>query len=414
MKWLFSALFILVISVSLALWAYQDPGYVIFARGYKTAELSLSLFIVIAVITIVLVYVAIRLLVKSWHMPYAFAHWRQRQKLNRARRDSNKGLIELAQGHWTQAERYLIRSAKDSELPLLNYLSAARAAQKQGATERRDTYLGLAHKNMQGSEFAVQLTQAELQLVHGQLEQSLATLVQLHNKTPKHPHVLYLLARSYELLRSWDDLKKLLPDLRKQHALGEESLTALEKRVHRELTTIATQKGKLEELTHAWQQVPKKLRQDIEMVHHYVLCLITIDGHDQAETVIRDTLKHQWNNQLAYLYGVVNASNADKQLATAETWLKGNEKNSVLLLTLGRLCMRNKLWGKARSYLEASIGIQPRSDAYKELGQLMEQLEESEKAAKYFRKGLLLAAEERLDDMLAVAPSRLPLLPAAI
>ena len=414
MKWLFAALIILVITVSLALWAYQDPGYVIFARGHKTAELSLSLFVLIVVFVMVLAYVSVRLLITGLNMPYAFRSWRQKQKINRARRDSNKGLIELAQGHWAQAERYLLRSVKDSEMPLLNYLSAARAAQKQGASERRDNYLGLAHKSMQGSEFAVQLTQAELQLVHGQLEQSLATLVQLHTKTPKHPHVLYLLARSYELLRSWGDLKTLLPELRKQHVLSEDKLNVLEKRVHRELTTIATQQGKIEALKNAWQQIPKKLRHDIEMVHHYVLCLLTIDSHDEAETIIRDSMKRQWNNQLVYLYGNVNSSNADKQLATAETWLKGNEKNPVLLLTLGRLCMRNQLWGKARSYLEASIGIQPRSDSYKELGQLMEQLEEPVKAAKYFRQGLLLAAEEKLDDMLSVVPSQLPLLPAAI
>ncbi len=414
MKWLFGTLLLLIISVTLALWAYQDPGYVIISRGYKSAELSLSLFIIIAVVVMVLVYFAVRLIITSLNMPYAFNNWRTKQKAHRARRDSNKGLIELAQGHWPQAERYLIRSAKYSELPLLNYLSAARAAQKQGASERRDSYLSLAHKSMDGAEFAVQLTQAELQLVHGQLEQSLATLVQLHSKTPKHPHVLYLLARIYELLRSWGDLKALLPDLRKQHAMSEDSLNALEKKVHRELTTIATQKGKLDNLRAAWQLVPKKLRQDPDLLHHYILCLLTLDGHDDAETLISDSMKRHWNNQLVYLYGVVNGSDHDKQLATAETWLKGNEKNPMLLLTLGRLCMRNKLWGKARAYLEASIGIQPRSDSYKELGNLMEKLEEPDNAAKYFRQGLMLAAEEKIDEMLSVTPSNLPMLPAVI
>jgi len=414
MKWLFGSLLLLIVTVTLALWAYQDPGYVIFSRGYKTAELSLSLFIILSVVVMVLVYFAVRLTITSLNMPSAFTVWRLRQKTNRARRDSNKGLIELAQGHWPQAERYLIRSAKYSEMPLLNYLSAARAAQKQNASERRDSYLSLAHKSMNGSEFAVQLTQAELQLVHGQLEQALATLVQLHNKTPKHSHVLYLLARIYEMLRSWGDLKALLPDLRKSNAMSEEMLATLEKRVHRELTTIATLKGKLDDLRDAWQYVPKKLRLDNELLHHYILCLLTLDGHDDAEVLIRDSMKRHWNNQLVYLYGVVNASDHDKQLATAETWLKGNEKNPVLLLTLGRLCKRNKLWGKARAYLEASIGIQPRSDSYKELGELMEKLEEPDNAAKYFRQGLVLAAEEKIDDMLTVKPGDRRMLPAVI
>ena len=230
MKWLFGTLVILVLSAAAGLWAYKDPGYVIFAREYTTVEMSLSLFAVLSVRSIAAVYSTIRILITSWNMPSAFRDWLKKQKLNKARRDSNKGLIELAQGNWAQAERFLVRSAKDSELPLLNYLSAARAAQKQGASDRRDNYLGLAHKSMSGSGFAVQLTQAELQLVHGQLEQSLATLVQLHSKTPKHPHVLYLLARIYEMLRSWDDLKKLLPDMRKKHVLDEAQLNALKRK----------------------------------------------------------------------------------------------------------------------------------------------------------------------------------------
>ncbi len=414
MKWLFGTLVILVLSAAAGLWAYKDPGYVIFAREYTTVEMSLSLFAVLSVLIIAAVYITIRILITSWNMPSAFRDWLKKQKLNKARRDSNKGLIELAQGNWAQAERFLVRSAKDSELPLLNYLSAARAAQKQGASDRRDNYLGLAHKSMSGSGFAVQLTQAELQLVHGQLEQSLATLVQLHSKTPKHPHVLYLLARIYEMLRSWDDLKKLLPDMRKKHVLDEAQLNALEKKVHSELITQAAQKGSADLLRQIWHQVPKKMRHDIDLAQHYVMCLLSIDAHNDAEAIVRDSMKRQWNNQLAYVYGLINAEDADKQLSTAEGWLKGNENNPVLLLTLGRLCMRNKLWGKARSYLDASIGVQPRSDSYKELGQLMEQLEEPDNAAKYFRQGLLLAAEEKLDEMVAVPPSSTPLLPSVL
>ncbi len=414
MKWLFGTLLVLTIAVILALLAYQDPGYVILAHGTKTAELSLSLFIILGVVLFFIGYFAIRILINSWHMPASFNRWRAKQKRFRARRDSNKGLVELAQGNWPRAERFLIRHVKDSDIPLLNYLSAARAAQKQGASERRDHYLAMAHKSMAGSAFAVQLTQAELQLVHGQLEQSLATLVQLHNKMPKHTHVLFLLARIYEMLKSWQDLKKLIPELRKQQVLRPESLHELETTVYRELISIAAQHNKLDELRQSWQQTPKALRQDLTLVRHYVRCLLLLDAHNDVISVVRESMKKQWDNDLAYLYGMASAKDADKQLATAETWLKNNENNPVLLLTLGRLCMRNQLWGKARSYLDASIGIQPRSDSYRELGQLMEQLDEPENAAKYFREGLLLAEDEKRAEVCVIAPTPVPLLPAMV
>lgn len=404
MRWLFGSLLILIFAVIIGLLAYQDAGYVLIARGYQTLEMTLSLFIVLLVVGFIVVYFLVRLAISGWHMPGAFKAWRTRQRRRRARRDTNRGLIELAQGNWARAERYLLRNARHSEIPLLNYLSAARAAQKQNASSRRDDYLSLAHQSMQGAGFAVQLTQAELQLVQGQLEQSLATLMQLHATSPKHPHVLYLLARIYQLLRSWGDLKNLLPALRKHEVLTPAAYQRLERVVHRELLTIATQRGKLDSLRASWQHVPKQLQHDADMVRHYVRCLLIVEAGDDAEELLRVAIRRHWDLDLVYLYGIIQGSDAARQLNSAESWLKGHENNPVLLLTLGRLCKRNKLWGKARSYLNASVGIRPSSDAYKELGQLMEQLQEPENAGEYYRKGLLLAADEKMDDLLNVTP----------
>jgi len=61
-------------------------------------------------------------------------------------------------------------------------------------------------------------------------------------------------------------------------------------------------------------------------------------------------------------------------------------------LVLGRLCLRSRLWGKARSYLETSIGVQPSPEAYQELGLLLEQMGELEQAMVHYRAGLELAA----------------------
>lgn len=413
MKWLFSTLLILAFAVIAGLWAYQDSGYVLIARGYKTVELSLSLFIVLLLGGFLFLYFVLRLAINSWNMPNVFRAWRERRRRQRARRDMDRGLIELAQGNWVQAERYLLRHARDSDIPLLNYLSAARAAQKQNAPQRRDDYLSLAHQSMHGAAFAVQLTQAELQLVHGQLEQSLATLMHLHSTSPKHPHVLSLLARIYQLLRSWDDLRNLLPDLRKQNVLNPNDMQQLEQLVHRELLTLATQRGKLDDLRNSWHQIPKHLRQDLDMVRHYVRCLLILEAKDDAEQLLREALKKQWDVDLVYIYGLIEARDANRQLATAEAWLKGHENNPVLLLTLGRLCKRNKLWGKARSYLNASLGIKPHSDTYKELGQLLEQLNEHTEAVDYYHKGLLLAAEEKKDDLLNIVPSRTMMAPVS-
>lgn len=390
MKVLFFSLFTLLGAVALGLLAYQDPGYVLLSRGGVSYELSLTLFLLILVAGFVALYFFIRFLSGTWRLPRHLRQWRQHRRTRKAHRISIRGLIDLAQGRWPQAEKNLIKYARYSEEPLLNYLSAARAAQKQLAHERRDHYLALAHKSTPDADFAIQLTQAELQLVHGQLEQSLATLVHLQSISPKHTHVLLLLMQLYEKLQSWGDLKDLLPALKKYKVITDEQLRELSIKVFTELLEITARQGKPEKLEPFWKNLPRNLRQDAHLIKRYSYHLINMEQFDTATAVLRQAINKNWDQDLIYLYGKAHSNKADKQLAQAESWLKGHENNAILLLTLGRLCVYNQLWGKARSYLEASIGSDPFPETYRELGLLLEQLDEKDKAADCYRKGIML------------------------
>jgi HemY protein len=92
-----------------------------------------------------------------------------------------------------------------------------------------------------------------------------------------------------------------------------------------------------------------------------------------------------------YLYGQLEGGDRKRRLDDAEAWLRDHEKDPVLLLTLGRLCLANQLWGKARAYLEASVQIAPTVETYQALGTLLEQLGEPDKAMHCFRQGMALA-----------------------
>jgi len=239
MKFLFLALAALIISVGLALLAEQDPGYVLISQGDWAVETSLTLTLVVLLVAFGTLYFLIRAVLNSWHVPRRMRSWRQKRREARARRATQRGLIELAEGHWARAERHLVKYADDTDTALLNYLGAARAAQKQDASGRRDHYLSMAHHAMPDAELAVGLTQAEVQLSSRQLEQALATLRHLRTLAPKHAHVLYLLKRLYEHLESWGDLGELLPDLRRYKVLEGRELDQLEQKTHANLLRIA-------------------------------------------------------------------------------------------------------------------------------------------------------------------------------
>jgi HemY protein len=56
------------------------------------------------------------------------------------------------------------------------------------------------------------------------------------------------------------------------------------------------------------------------------------------------------------------------------------------------MCFRKRLWGKAQSYLEASLAVEASQEAHLELARLFDQLERTENANKHYRASALLDA----------------------
>jgi HemY protein len=79
------------------------------------------------------------------------------------------------------------------------------------------------------------------------------------------------------------------------------------------------------------------------------------------------------------------------QIEQAEKWLGQHSDDAGLLLALGKLCLHQKLWGKAQSYLDASVSVTPSHAAYTALGQLAERQGKAEEAFGYYRQAMELA-----------------------
>ena len=366
----------------------RDTGYVLLAFGNYTVEMSLALLILLLLVSFVALYVGIRLLIRTLHLPADVREWQQRRGSRLAQQAMTRGLLEMSEGNWRTAERRLVRFADRSETPLLNYLAAARAAQLQGAHDRRDGYIRLAHETMPSADVAVSLTQAELQLADQQLEQALATLKHLRSVAPKHNYVLRLLRRLYEQLGDWEHLRELLPELRRRKVESEAELQRLETRTYRALLEQAFLANDSRRLGMAWAEVPRALRQDPQLLGDYTGYLQETGEDKQAEKLLRETLRKHWDTGLVETYGLLETAEPGKQLSHMEKLLLDHPDDPTLLLTLGRLSLRAQLWGKARGYLEACIGRNGPPQAYRELGQLMERMQEPDKAIEVYRRGL--------------------------
>lgn len=386
-------IFILVLFLATLAGVYirQDPGYVLFAYKNWTLEMPLWLSAVL------LIFLLAACLFLLWTLNTVLGSgsrvkgWWFKNKQISSRKNTAKGLLELAEGHWLKAERYLRDSAHFSDTPIINYLSAAKAAEEGGAHDRRDRYLQLAYDASGDSDTAVRLTEAHLRFKQGDLENSVHALEKLQAKHSKHPKVLRLLCTIYETTENWQALYNLLPTLKKAAVFpNTESLNRLEQKVFHALLPSKIKEGKAS-LMHFWNHVPNSIQNSKEAIACYVEALMHLDADIDAEALLRATLKKNWDPKLGHLYGLLKGPSPQKQLSFAESLLKQQDKDPMLFLTLGNLSFRNQLWGKAKDYLESSIALKPSAEAYALLGQLMDRLGFPAKRDECYKKGLSCA-----------------------
>ena len=380
---------VLFVSAFAAHFLLADPGYVVINfRGY-VVEMSVPVLVGFAVALVLAVWLIRKIIIAPRRLGEAAGRYRSA----RSGQKMTKGMIAVAEGNLSRGEKMLGRAASTSDSPLFNYLQAARAAHLQGRDDRRDEWLRLAYKETPEAANAVLLTQAEFQLDRGQNEQALATLRRLEEDSKDHAHALALMGRLYFKLEDWDALAKVLPRLRKNTQIKPETLDTWNVRVLKEALDKAAD---AEVLDQTWKGVARKLRSDVTLLEAYYRGLMRVGLHDRAEKELAAALRSDWRSPLARLFGLVEATDTSKQLKRAEGWLKNHGEDPDLLLAAARLCLRNELWGKARSYLETVLSMRPTPEAYQEYGVLLTQMGEADAAADAYKEGLSMVAAKPL------------------
>jgi len=369
----------------------KDPGYVLIALNHWTIETTLWIAILGLLLIFLLFYLFLRFCHKISHTPKAMSRWHSKRQAQKAQAITRKGLIEYSEGYWKQAKNHLVQALPNTDTPLLNYLTAARAAQKMGDSQLRDDFLREAQQSMPEAKIAVELTQAQLQLANHQWEQALATLRHLHDIAPRHPYVLKLLMQLYQEVRDWPQLIALLPDLKKYHVVEAQEFETLQHNAYLHALNDLAKQNQATAINDLYHSMPKALISHPEIVAEYVNFLLKNNDYNTAKDLLRRCLRKEFNPQLIALYGSLPSD--EKQLAFAESLLKKNSHSAALYLCLGQLCIKQQLWGKAKHYLEQSNEVEPSPIAYATLGKLHEKLGDPVLAGSSYKRGLELATK---------------------
>ncbi|MGE6103881.1 heme biosynthesis HemY N-terminal domain-containing protein [Aeromonas veronii] len=365
--------------------ASGNKGYVLIALGNYTIESSVTSAVILAV----LFYGA--LLIVEWLLGRVFGlrrktlGWYGSRRRRKANQQTVAATLAMAEGHYSQAEKLMIKGASNSDTPLLNYLSAAKAAQARGDDARRDQYLQKAQEENPKAELALTLTQTQLQIEQGQYDTALAMLESVYALNPRHPMVLDQLRQVHLARQDWSALCDLIPALHKVGKLTpkqEEDL--LQQAWSGRLRQAA---GSLETLKAVWQDLPRKLRLEPELLACYGDLLRQLGADGEAATLWQEALRKQPMPQLLARLPKLKLDSYQPLLALLQKQQGQPEVDNALAqlyLLAGQLDDAQKL-------LEQEVERAPSAAAYHALGQLMDKRRLTNKANEYYRQALELA-----------------------
>ncbi|MEE1953235.1 MULTISPECIES: heme biosynthesis HemY N-terminal domain-containing protein [Aeromonas] len=365
--------------------ASGNKGYVLIALGNYTIESSVTS----AVIMAVLFYGA--LLIVEWLLGRVFGlrrktlGWYGSRRRRKANQQTVAATLAMAEGHYSQAEKLLIKGASNSDTPLLNYLSAAKAAQARGDDARRDQYLQKAQEENPKAELALTLTQTQLQIEQGQYDTALAMLESVYALNPRHPMVLDQLRQVHLARQDWSALCDLIPALHKVGKLTpkqEEDL--LQQAWSGRLQQAA---GSLETLKAVWQDLPRKLRLEPELLACYGDLLRQLGADGEAATLWQEALRKQPMPQLLARLPKLKLDSYQPLLAL----LQKQQGQPEVDTALAQLYLLAGQLDDAQKLLEQEVERAPSAAAYHALGQLMDKRRLTNKANEYYRQALELA-----------------------
>lgn len=377
----------LILGALLAHFLLADAGYVAVRFAGHLIEMSAVTFVLLLIGG----YFLLRLLLRLLNSRRLWREAQIQRRQDRARRSLARGLLEMSEGDWAASEETLSRAARDAETPAAHYLVAARAADLQGATQRRDAWLAKALEVSTDRRAPALIMQAEMHLKHKQLQAALAALNQLEASGERSARSVTLLARIFRQTGDWEQLQALEPRLRSTRGVSTALADETVAQIYLDRLKAAGTAADVRQLESAWKELPRSLTQRPEIVVAYARAALACDEYELAEAELRRLLNRQWDEAAVLAFGEIDSEEPLVTLEHAEQWLPEHSEDAALLLTCARLCMRAELYGKARSYLETSIAIRPRLEAYHLLANLMEQLGERERAIKALNEALIHA-----------------------
>ena len=377
------------VAVGIALFARHSTGYVVIVSSPYRIELSLTLLIFLILAGYLAFYTLARLITTLIAIPERVRAYRTERARGKLRQALNDALLAFFQGRYASAEKSAAAALTGDETKGVAAIIAARSAHELGRFNEREQFLDHAKGAAPEVDQARLTTLADLLVSQERYDEALAVLNDLSARDARNLRLLRLKLQAEQATRNWDEVLSTVAALAKLGGLGPAEAAAARRSAH--LGNLNRKAQDAAALAAYWKQLPDSIRIDPSVAATAARYHLALGGNAEAQAIIEQALEREWNPGLVALYGEAAGSDALPQIERAEKWLRGHARDPALLLALGKLCLRQELWGKAQSYIEASLALEPTHDGHMTLAALMERIGRHQEAVQHFRRSAELA-----------------------
>jgi HemY protein len=397
MKSLFWLLAVFAAAVALVIIGRIDAGYVMFVYPPYRVEVSMLFFAIASAAVFALLYGALRVLGQAVALPAYVRAYRARRRGLRAQAALAGALQAYFEGRYARAEKEAAVAFQGGTTPGLAALLAARAAHQMRDFDRRERWLERAEAAGEKLQAATRVTRAELALDERDFVGARDALRSLHGSGPKHIATLRMLLRAERGAGAWEEVLRLAAQLAKRDAIA--PAIAEEYKIQATVELLERASADAGAFERRWKRLPEQDQVQPRVASAAARHATALGLAALARDIIEKALAVEWSSQLATRYGDLprqlpagaRAAEARVRIERAEHWLLERERDAQLLAALGRLCAEAELWGKARSFLEASLAFDESRSAHLELAQLEERLGQAAQAHTHYRRAAELA-----------------------
>lgn len=381
------------LAIGIAMLGRLSDGYVLWVVPPWRAELSLNLFVLLQLATLLVVYLLLRGIFITLNLPRVVADFHARRARQRDERAAAEALRLFWEGRYSGALKCAEQVGTHDPTQELGAGGAAAGAAAlvgmKAAHALRDpariaTWEARAME-MDAAGWRTARLMATIRIALDARDYAAAAeaLAQLESQERRQIAAQRLALRLAQGRGDWPEMLRLARQLEKHKALTPEQASPL--RLHAHHGMLDDLRDDPAQLMRHWQTMSGADRLDARLAQRAAAALAAAGACAESAQLIEDFLDERWESSLLDVYANCPGGDALARIAHCEKWLPAHPNDALLLLALGRLCAQRQLWGKAQSYCEASLAVAPNCAAHIELARLFDRLERPDDANRQYR-----------------------------